>query len=98
MIKLGKRGIRLSVTPIIEDLFWSSFTVEDSLKAHVSASEIILDMSVTSSDAREGNQDGQTYSSIFVSCALIIESSLSVKCAMSTTEHPGTLDMARTCK
>jgi hypothetical protein len=45
--KLGKRGIRLSVTPIIEDLFWSSFTVEESLKAHVSASEIILDMSVT---------------------------------------------------
>jgi hypothetical protein len=50
MIKLGKRGIRLSVTPIIED-----FTVEESLKAHVSASETILDMSVTSS---EGNQDG----------------------------------------
>jgi hypothetical protein len=45
MIKLGKRGIRLSVTPIIEDLFWSSFTVEESLKAHVSTSEIILDMS-----------------------------------------------------
>jgi hypothetical protein len=50
MIKLGKRGIRLSVIPIIEDLFWSSFTIEDSLKAHVSASEIILDMSVASSD------------------------------------------------
>ena len=50
MIKLGKRGIRLFVIPIIEDLFWSSFTVEESLKAHVSASEIILDMSVASSD------------------------------------------------
>ena len=53
MTKLGKRGIRLFVTPIIEDLFWSSFTVEESLKAHVSASEIILDMSVTSDGGRE---------------------------------------------
>jgi len=50
MIKPGKRGIRLFVTPIIEDLFWSSFIVEDSFKAHGSASEIILDMSVTSFD------------------------------------------------
>jgi hypothetical protein len=41
MIKLGKWGIRLSVTLIIEDLFWSSFTVKESLKAHISASEII---------------------------------------------------------
>ena len=47
MIKLGKRGIRLFVIPIIEDLFWSSFTIEESLKAYVSSSEIILEMSVT---------------------------------------------------
>jgi hypothetical protein len=53
MTKLGKWGIRLSVTPIIEDLFWSSFTVEESLKAHISASEIILDMSATSDGGRE---------------------------------------------
>ena len=61
MIKLGKRGIRLSVTPIIEDLFWSSFMVEDSLKAHVSASGIILDISETSSDGgREIKMDKLT--------------------------------------
>lgn len=45
MIKLGKRSIRESVTPIIENLFRSTFTVDESLKTHVSASEIILDMS-----------------------------------------------------
>jgi hypothetical protein len=45
MIKLGKRSIRLSVTPIIEDLFWNTFTVNESLKTHASISEIILDMS-----------------------------------------------------
>jgi hypothetical protein len=44
MVKLGKRSIRLSVTPIIEDLFWNTFIVEESLKTHVSASEITLDM------------------------------------------------------
>ena len=65
MIKLGKRDIRLSVTPIIEDLFWSSFTVEDSSKAHVSASEIILDISVTSSDGgREIKMDKLTQVSL----------------------------------
>ena len=64
MIKLGKRGIRLFVTPIIEDLFWSSFTVEESLKAHVSASEIILDMSVTSDGGREIKMDKLTQVSL----------------------------------
>ena len=65
MIKLGKRGIRLFVIPIIEDLFWSSFTVEESLKAHVSASEIILDMSVTASDGgREIKMDKLTQVSL----------------------------------
>ena len=44
MIKLEKRSIRLSVTPVIEDLFRSTFAVEESLKTHVSASEIVLDM------------------------------------------------------
>ena len=45
MIKPGKRSIRLSVISIIEDFFWSTFTVDESLKTHASASEIILDMS-----------------------------------------------------
>ena len=45
MIKLGKRSVRVSVTPIIEELFGSTFAVAESLKTHVSASEIILDMS-----------------------------------------------------
>jgi hypothetical protein len=45
MVKLGKRSVRLSVTPIVEDLFWSTFTVEESLKTYASAGEIALDMS-----------------------------------------------------
>jgi hypothetical protein len=45
MMKLGKRSIRLSITPIIQDLFWITFTVEVSLKTHASASETMLDIS-----------------------------------------------------
>jgi hypothetical protein len=45
MIKLGKRSIRLPVTPIIQDSFQITFTVDVSSKTHVSASETILDIS-----------------------------------------------------
>jgi hypothetical protein len=96
MIKLGKRSIRLSVTSIIEDLIRSTFTIDEPLKTHASASEIILDVSYVR-DIRQ-RRDVQTYSSIFVSYPLIIETSFFVKSAISTTAHPGTLDMARTCK
>jgi hypothetical protein len=96
MIKLGKRSIRLSATPIIEDLIRSTFTIDEPLKTHAPASEIILDMSHVR-DPRQ-RRDAQTYSSISVSCSLIVETSSFVKSAISTTAHPGTLDMARTCK
>jgi hypothetical protein len=65
MIKLGKWGIRLSVIPIIEDLFWSSSTVEESLTAHISASEIIiLDISATSDGGRQIKMDKLTQASV----------------------------------
>ena len=45
MIKLEKRSIRLSVTPIVQDLFWITSTVDVSLKTPASASETMSDIS-----------------------------------------------------